>query len=364
MRSSLPRWAGTLAIALIASLSLALVSAAGAATSKYPQSAGARGFSGGLAGWTSSTSNEGACLAPVLCASAENSYQASGGADGDGFIRSAYTGAVGVMAVAGTTTAVWESPSFTYEGVGGGEPAAIGFTLDRRASVDQLLAVSGNSAQYSVRLVDITEGGEGSTLIAPTTLAGADTWTSVSSGPIDPESLTPGDEYRLQITTRYTSGTSALVSGSADYDNVVLSASDGAARTSKGSGKGKGKGKGSGGGGGPLSAQRLEDLLRQATPSTALVGGGGKRLFVRIKCPSRAGHVCRTTAQGFLRKDRPATAKRTVHLRRGKSRLIALRVKPKALSQVAKRKRLLFRQKVRAGKTTATIYKKRRLIRR
>jgi hypothetical protein len=359
MRFSLLCRAGLLA-ALIASLALTLASAAGAATSKYPPSSAVRGFTGGLAGWTSSTSNGVVCLVPVLCASAENSYQASGGADGDGFIRSAYTGVVGAMAVAGTTTAVWESPSFIYEEAAGEEAASVRFDFDRRASVDQLLAVAGNSAQYSVRLVDVTEGGEGFALIAPTTLAGANNWTSVSSGPIDPESLAPGDEYRLQITTRYTSGTSALATGSADYDNVVLSASDGTGRASNGSGKGKGSGRG----GGPLSAQRLEDLLRKATPSTALVSDSGKRLFVRIKCPRKAVHACRTTAQGFLRKRRPATTKSTVRLRSGRSRLVALRVKPSALGRVAKRKQLLFRQKVRAGKTTATLYKQRRLIRR
>jgi hypothetical protein len=354
MRPSLPLRTGSLAIALIASLALALPSIAGADTDKYPPSAAARGFTGGLAGWTSSISNEGACLAPVICASAEDSYQASGGADGNGFIRSAYTGAVGAMAVAGTTTATWESPAFTYEGVGGREPAAVSFAFDRRASVDQLLAVAGNSAEYSVRLVDLTEAGEALTLIPPATLAGANAWTNASSGPIDPESLTPSDEYRLQITTRYTSGTSVLVSGSADYDNVVLSTSDGTGRTSKGRSRGRG----------PLSAQRLEDLLRQATPSTAFVSGSGKRLLVRIKCPRKAGHACRTTAQGLLRKRHPATTKRTVHLRSGKSRLLMLRVKPNARSKVAKRKRLLFSQKVRVGETTATIYKQRRLIRR
>lgn len=360
MRPPLPRRAGALTVFLTALLCLAPPGLAGAATSKYPPSAAARGFSGGLAGWTSSTSNEGVCLAPVLCANAENSYQASGGADGDGFIRSAYTGVVGAMAVAGTTTAVWESPAFTYGGMGGEEPASVGFSLDRRASVDQLLAVAGNSAQYAIRLVDVTEGGEGLTLIAPTTLAGANSWTSVSSGPVDPQSLTPGDEYRLQITTRYTSGTSVLVSGSADYDNVVLSASDGQG----GEGNGKGRGGAGGRSSGPMGAQRLENLLRRATPGTARVSGDGKRLLVRIKCPRKVGHACRTTAQGFLRKRHPATAKRTVRLRSGRSRLIALRVKPKARGQVAKRKRLLFRQRVRAGKAAATVYEKRRLIRR
>jgi hypothetical protein len=357
MRPSPTRRAGSAVAATLSSLLLTLPAPAAAATGKYPPDSAARGFSGRLAGWTASSSGEGTCAAPLLCASVENSYQASGGADGGGFIRSAYTGVAGAMSVAGTTTAVWQSPAFAYLGASGADPATVDFTFDRRANVDQLLAVAGNSAEYSVRLVDLSEGGEALTLIAPTTLAGADSWTNVQSGPVDPESLVPGDEYRLQITTRYTSGTSVLVGGSADYDNVTLSASDGTA-----SGKGKGRGKGKGGSGGALSERRLEGLLRQATPGTAVLGG--KRLFVRVKCPRRAGHACRTTAQGLLRKRRPATSKRTVQLRGGKSRLIALRVKPSARKQLAKRKRLLVRQKVRAGEVTATIYKSRRLIRR
>ncbi|MGH2973724.1 MAG: hypothetical protein ACRDLL_02500 [Solirubrobacterales bacterium] len=355
-----PLYRAAFIAALIASLALALPGLAGAATSKYPPSAAARGFTGGLAGWTSSMSNEGACLAPVLCASVENSYQASGGADGHGFIRSAYTGAVGAMAVAGTTTAVWQSPAFPYEGASGEEPVALSFAFDRRASVDQLLAVAGNSADFSVQLVDISEDGETLALIGPTTLAGANTWTKVSGGSVDPESLTPGDEYLLQITTRYTTGTSVLVSGSADYDNVVLSASDGKGRN----GGGRGKGKVGGGSSGTLSEERLESLLRQTTPGTAVLGKGGKRLFVRVRCPRKVGNACRTTAQGLLRKHRPATTKRTVRLRRGRSRLLALRVKPKARKQVAKRRRLLVRQKVHTGKVTATIFKSRRLVRR
>jgi hypothetical protein len=292
-------------------------------------------------------------LAPLLCASVENSYQGAGGADGGGFVRSAYTGAVGATAVGGTTTGTWESPPFTYAGTGGGKATAVSFALDRRASVDKLLAVEGNSAEYTVRLIDASDGGEALTLIPATTLAGAHSWTNVSRGSIDPESLTSGHDYRIQIMSSYTTGTSALVTGSADYDNVVLAASDGT------SGKGKG---GKGNGGGALNEQRLEDLLRQATPGTAVLNG--RRLFVRVNCPRKIGHACRTTAQGLLRKNRPATGKRTVHLRSGKSRLVVLKVKPKARKQMAKRKRLLVRQKVRAGKVTATVVKNRRLIRR
>lgn len=343
--------------ALLAVLALTLPSGAGAATSKYPPTAAARGFGGSSGGWTSSSSNQGNCLAPVLCASVTNSFQESGGADGGGFIRSAYTGVVGVTAIGGMTNGVWESPAFTYDGVNGKEAAAVGFSLDRRADVDQLLGVAGNSAEYTVRLIDLSEGGNAVTLIGPTSLAGARSWTEVGGAAINPESLELGHRYRVQITSSYTTGTTVFVSGNADYDNVALEAFDGTGRAGKGKGNGKG-----GAGGGALTADRLEDMLRQATPGTALLRG--KRVFVRVRCPRKIGHACRTTAQGLLRKRRPATLKRTVRLRSGKSRLIALRLKPKARGQVAKRKRLLVSQKVRAGKATATVYKTRRLIRR
>jgi len=360
MSLALPRRVGFVVAACLSSLLLALPAGAGASSSKYPPAAAARGFDGGLSGWTSSTSSEGGCLAPLLCASAENSFQGSGGADGGGFIRSAYTGVAGVMAVAGTTTAVWQSPSFTYSGADGASPGAVSLVLDRRANVDQLLAVDGNSAEYSLQIVDLSAAGEAVPLIGPTTLAGARSWTNVRAS-VDPDSLTTGDQYRVQITSRYTSGTSVLVSGSADYDNVVLAATTG----SNGSGNGgSGGGAGSGKYAGALSSQRLEDLLRGATPGTATLNGNGKRLLVRVKCPRRIGRACRTTAQGLLRKGRPATRKRTVRLRSGKAKLVALRVKPKASKQLAARKRLLVRQKVRAGKVTATLYKSRRLVRR
>jgi hypothetical protein len=350
MPPSSSRRIAAVALASVAILGLCLAASASAAISKYPSNAAARGFAGGSAGWTSSSGTGGSCLAPLLCASVTNSFQAAGGADGGGFIRSAYTGVTGVTAVGGTTTGTWESPPFTYRAAGGEEATTVSFAFDRRANVDQLLAVAGNSAEYTVRLIDASEEGEALTVIPATTLAGANSWTNLTHDSIDPESLSSGHDYRIQITSSYTTGTSVLVSGSADYDNVVLSASDGT------SGKGKG--------GGGLSEQRLEDLLRQAGPGTAVLSGNGRRLFVRVKCPRKIGHACRTTAQGLLQRRRPATRKRTVRLRSGKSGLVVLRVKPKARKRVAKRKRLLVRQRVRAGKVTATVIKSRRLIRR
>lgn len=352
MRCSSHRRTGTIAASCLAILLLALPASASAA--KYPPGA-ASGFNGGPGGWTSSTSTEGTCLAPLLCASAENSFQPTGGADDGGFIRSAYTGVVGAMAIAGTTTAVWQSPPFTYSGAAGAAPTDVNFSVDRRASVDQLLAVAGNSAEYAVRLVDVSAGGESLSLVGPTTLAGARSWTSVRSGSIDPDALTSGHDYRILISSRFTSGTSVFVSGSADYDNVVLEATRSKAGGSGGGGDGKDA----------LSSDRLRELLRESSAGTGTATlVGRKRLLVRVNCPRKVGRACKTTAQGLLRKGRPATGKSTVRLRSGKSKLIVLRVKPQARKKLATRKRLLVRQKVRAGKVSATVYKTRKLVRR
>jgi hypothetical protein len=348
-----------------ASLLLALPSLATTAASKYPADPAARGFGGGLAGWSAAASSQGTCAPPLLCPSASGSFQPSGGADGGGYIRSAYQGVVGVTAVGGTSTVTFTSPRFEYRGAGGRQPDAVTFEMDRRASVDELLAVAGNSADYSVRLIDVSAGGEALTVIPPTTLAGANSWSDVPTASVDPGQLTMGHEYRLAITSAYTTGTGVLVNGNADFDNVVLSALDDLGAGGKGS-RGKGGAQGDGGDGGALDRERLLELMQNATPGSAVVTGKGKstRLLVRVKCPRKVGRTCRIATQGLLRKRKPATARRNVKLRKGKAKLVALSVKPKARRQLAKRKRLLVRHKVRAGKVSAVVYKKRKLIRR
>lgn len=351
--------------ACLAFLCLAVPATAGAATSKYPPDPAARGFGDGLAGWTSSTGFDGNCAAPLLCPSATNSFQASGGADGGGYIRSAYQGVAGVTAVAGTTSAVFASPPFTYRGAGGETADAVTLAMDRRASVDELLAVEGNAATYSVRLVDLDSGGEAIPLIEPTTLAGASSWRAVPVASVDPERLARGHDYRLLITSAYTTGTGVLVSGNADYDNVVLTARDAGAGAAGGK-AGRAGGRDGADGAGGIDGERLAELVLAASPGTAVLAGEGakSRLLVRVRCPRKAGRACRIATQGLLRKRRPATARRTIKLRAGKAKLVALKVKPKARRQLAKRKRLLVRHEVRAGRATALVYKKRKLVRR
>jgi len=214
--------------------------------------------------------------------------------------------------------------------------------MDRRVDVDQLLGVAGNSATFAVRLIDLSAGGESITLIPPATLAGADSWTEAPRATVDPSRLEDGHDYRLRIATAYTTGTSVLVTGSSDYDNVVLEATSGAAGGKKGGGRGKGNRDGAND-----AAQRLVELVRQTSPGTAILTGKGKgkRLLVKVRCPRKAGRNCRITAQGLLMKRKPATSRRTVKVRRGKAKLVALKIKSKVRGKVAKRKRLLVRRR-------------------
>jgi hypothetical protein len=327
------------------------VAVAASTASEYAPSAAARDFESGDGGWTNSSSFDGSCIPPLLCPTITNSRETSGGGSGAGFIRTGFTGAAGVLGVAGTATGTWESPQFSYSGAGGDAPTSVRFTMDRRANVEQLLAVAGNLATFSVQLVDVSSPGGSLTLIEKGTLAGSGNWGPVAAVAVNPARLTMGDRYKFKIDSSYTTGTSVLVTGSADYDNVVLRASTG------------GSGGAGSNGDGSLTDSKLFSLIQ----SSSLIGPAilkGNRLTVKVRCPAKVGTACRTTLQGLLKKHKPATSTRKAKIAKGKTKRFVLKVKPKALEKVAKRKRLLFKETVKAGKAKATVYKSLKLVRR
>ncbi|HEX5713894.1 MAG TPA: hypothetical protein VFX85_11320, partial [Solirubrobacterales bacterium] len=81
-------------------------------------------------------------------------------------------------------------------------------------------------------------------------------------------------------------------------------------------------------------------------------------------CPAGVGRACSLSLQGLLSKRRAATTKRTSKIAKGKAKTLVLKVKPKARKQLATKKRLLFKQTVKAGSAKATVYKRLKLIRR
>ena len=55
----------------------------------------------------------------------------------------------------------------------------------------------------------------------------------------------------------------------------------------------------------------------------------GDKLFVKAKCPKKAGRACRVTVQGMIKKGKPATSARTAKIAKGKTRRLVLKVKPR-----------------------------------
>lgn len=165
-----------------------------------------------------------------------------------------------------------------------------------------------------------------------------------------------GHKYRLSIesVTAQSTLSLSLVSGTTNlhFDNVGLTVRSSSGGGGKGGGGGNGKGPNSNSG--SLSDRRLFSLLSNGAAGPAVLKGN--RLLVKVGCPARVGHACRIAAQGLLGERKPATAKRTVKVAQGTGKRVVLRVKPKARGKVAKRKRLLVREKVRAGGAKATLY--------
>ncbi|MET0307041.1 MAG: hypothetical protein ABW196_12560 [Solirubrobacterales bacterium] len=326
---------------------LASAGSALAATGTYP--GGGSGFDEGSEGWSAGGVS---CTPAELLCSSEGVYDISAG-NPPGSITARTTATLNVVSLfKGTVT--WSSPQFTVpvEPITDAE-----MRLESAFDSGGLVDVEPEGA-YTVTLSDLTTGKSTEALSGE--LEG-DTPFSAESAPV---AVVGGHKYRLSIEAVTAQSTLALslLSGTSNlrFDNVGLSVRSASGGDGKGDGDGK---KGSGSDSSSLSDGRLLSLLSGSGAATPAVLKGN-RLFVKVGCPRKVGRACRIAAQGFLRKGKPATAKRMVKVAKGKSKRIALRVKPKAQPKVAKRKRLLVREKVRAGGAKATVYKSRKLIRR
>jgi hypothetical protein len=191
-------------------------------------------------------------------------------------------------------------------------------------------------------------------------------------------SVLAGHTYAISLEVK-TTAVAALgllaATANARFDNVSLSVEGSAGETAGGDGK-----DGGGGGGGPAgsggvagspggssassaltTSELLAGMRRGDAPSAGLLG---QRVFVRLRCPEPAERACRISAQGRIKKRVRVTQRRTIRVSAGRSRLVALRVKPRFREKVAQRKRPLVVQEVRVGKVTTTYARSRVLVRR
>jgi hypothetical protein len=335
---------GTLAL-------LAAVPAVSAA-SVYP--AGGSAFNADAEGWAATEASCSIALAGLCSASGGHDSEA-GNPAGSLAAEANITLNLGGLF---ESTVVLESPDFTVDGDG---PALI--RLDRQFEPGGLLALA-PEATYTVALID--RGTETPTEAFGETLDEGD---SSFAGEEASASVIAGHTYALSIEVDIGSTAASLGllgNAAARFDNIALTTDDASEEGGGDEGGGGGGSGGSSSGGSSVSqalgASELRTLVRRGDAASA--GLSGKHVFVRVRCPRRAGSACRITAQGRIKQRVPVTQRRTVRVAKGRSRLIALRVKRRFREKVAKRKRLLVVQKVRVGKVTVTYARSRALIQR
>jgi hypothetical protein len=331
--------AGLLAIAGATALGLISPPLAGAASSAYPTNEEARSFHQSDGGWHGSTSFGGLCVPGVNCPTVTNDHVGSGGAGGqdDGYLRTRIGSLLGVGA---TSRGIYQSPSFVYQGAAGSDPAGLALRLKRRSSLGTLLAVTGNSAEYSVDLVDLSQGSNATSVIDAKPIGDQDSWRTHRVS-VPPGSMTLGDSYRIRITSEFQTGVQVVPGGSVGYDDVVLEAK-------------------------PMdSGAAMQHLARRVRRGLGPAVQRGKALKVRVRCPrSVRPHKCKIRLAASLKRNGPkVTNVRRARVGAGKKRNIRLRVKHAHSKRVAHRRRILVIEKVRVGDRRITVIKRVPIIR-
>jgi hypothetical protein len=334
---------------------MAFSASAGAATTVFP--AGGSGFNTGPEGWTPGVSS---CAPIGLLCTAEAAYEPGVG-NPPGSIAAKTTLTLNAIDLFKGTES-WTSPQFT---VPAGEVTGASVRLDRAFDPGGLIEV-GPKANYTVTLKDLTTGSASTPLSEELTTA--DTAFVNRSGAA---TVVGGHSYQLSIeaTTAQSVLAVSLLTGTTAvrFDNVGLLVQTAAGGGGTGGGPGGGGGGTGGGSGGSNSGSSLTDSQLHSLIQSSLSGTAtfkGKHVFVRVKCPAKVTRFCKISVQGFLKKGQAATSMRTARVGKGKTKRFVLQVRPKARAQVAMRKRLLFKETVRAGKAKASVYKSLELVRR
>lgn len=322
-------------------LATALLGAGAASAAVYP--AGGSGFNGGPEGWGSPQAAT--CNLPLggLCTANAGYDGANGNPAGSLALDTSILVNLGGLF---KSNATFESPNFTAK-----EGGSATLALERQLASGNLLDLT-PQATYTATLIDRTSG-VSSTAITDT-VAASETTFSGKNGAVK---LVEGHTYAISITAETSSSVAnvgLLGSTSLRFDNVSLTVG-----TTGGGGGGGGAG---GGGSSSLTDKQLTTLMQNSLVGPAVIKG--KRIFVKAKCPAKVGTACKVTVQGLLKKGKPATGKRTAKIAKGKTKQLVLKVKPKLKAKVATKKRMLFKQTVKAGKAKATVYKNLKLIKR
>lgn len=343
-------------LAAIAALSALLLMAtpAGAATDVYP--AGGGTFAGGAEGWQEA---EAECSVSLLSTcTASGDYDGSGGSPAGSL--AAKTNADLNLLGTFESTVVFDSPEFTVT-----EAGTATLHLDREFVPGGLIELV-PTASYAVTLNDLTETTGSVPLTEEIENASAFTGKDAVA------TVVAGHTYTISVEVKASSSITlnVLVDGetSVRFDNVRLSVQTPDDPVDPGPDDdgdgGSGEGSTNSSSTTSLTSKELLSSVKSSSQETAQVHVDGKRVFVRVSCPRRVKRACRISAQGIIGKRAKVTRRSSAKVASGRTKLLALRVKPRFRDEVARRKRLLIVQEVRVGKVSTTFARTRVLIRR
>jgi hypothetical protein len=321
-----------------------------------------RDFAGSAGGWTETTETGGSCASLLMCATVANGWNA-GGADGNGYIRTQFSSVLATLT--GTSTGIWDSPAFVYNGNAGAVPATATFDMNLRSDVVDLLGASINSSSFRVDLVDTVTTNQIS--VVPSTVLSPNTsWTAIPSASVNPALLTLGSSYKLRISTTFHSTVAVQATGEVGFDNVRLVTTavpagpvpgppgpPGTPATNDDNG-------GANHGSGITTRRQLRNLTKTyILPATAKLKGN--KLRMKLRCPAIASpKPCKIQAQGLSKGklSKPATGRKIVTIKPGKSKVVLIRVKPKYLAAYLVAKKIWVKTTVRVGSIRVTVRKR------
>ena len=308
----------------------------------YSSGPSAQDFATSAGGWSQTAQYEGLCIQQLLCPAVYNTWNHTMG-DGSGYIRTSFSSLLETLP--GTSTGIWESPAFAYNGYQGQTPGSVTFDMSRKVELGALLGLSVlNDASYQVNLIDMNKGPK-VTVIPATPLLPNSSWSVIPSVSVNPALLKMGHSYKIQILTSYHSVVTAVVTGEVGYDNVRLTSA------AKDDGKGNTT---------IYNIKQLRNITKNyIVPDNAKVTG--KQLRVKLSCPAAAApRLCQIQVQGLQKGkfSKAATARKFTKLRAGKTRIVKIRIKPKYVASYKAAKKVWVKSSVRIGKVRVTVRKR------
>lgn len=219
------RYAVPVALALTVAALVVPAFASAATVSVYAPGPDATNFGTSDGGWASHEHYSGLCVPGLTCGAVDNAFVAGGGLGGpaDGFLQANYSGLASV-GIAATSTSVWRSPSFTYDGAEGNAANEVVFRISRRAELDDFLALPDTGVSYRVTLLNHS-GGQNRTLIS-TRPAQAPSGFATAKDGVFPSHIDQGSEYSIKVKTKFRAPVGIVPAGHVDYDNIALKAFD------------------------------------------------------------------------------------------------------------------------------------------